>query len=124
MFFNHLQCLALCIIEILYIRLVSGYSIPPHHETGSRSFDARKPGNIAKAVYFMTNTASNAVVGLNIAPDGTIAGIGSVTSTNGIGGNLLSSTDFTPNGPDALGSQGSIQVLDNVSRVIFTVAYR
>jgi len=69
----------------------------------------------ARAVYFMTNKAENAIVALHVAPNGTIASVGSVANTDGMGGNLVSPTDLTPNGPDALGSQGSVQVSGNVS---------
>ncbi|KAJ9602361.1 hypothetical protein H2200_013216 [Cladophialophora chaetospira] len=92
--------------------MVSAYSIPPYNAPPYHGPSGpTKPGTVAKAVYFMTNTASNAVVALNVAEDGTIANVGSVTPTRGSGGNLVNPTTFAPNGPDALGSQGSIQVL-------------
>ncbi len=99
------------LIEILCIREVSGYAIPPYHGP----YGSTKPGTVARAVYFMTNTASNSIVALSVAADGTIATIGSVTPTGGSGGNLVDPMKLTPNGPDALGSQGSIQVVENVS---------
>jgi hypothetical protein len=66
----------------------------------------------------MTNTAANAIVALRVGSDGLIAGVGSVTSTAGIGGSLVNPTTFAPNGPDALGSQGSVTVQDNVSLLL------
>jgi hypothetical protein len=70
----------------------------------------------AKAVYFMTNEAENAVVALPVGMNGSIA-MGTTTSTGGAGGSQVSETDGAPNGPDALGSQASVQVADNVSSV-------
>jgi hypothetical protein len=71
----------------------------------------------AKAIYFMTNEAENAVVALPMSLNGTLA-TGTTTSTGGAGGSEVSMTDGTPNGPDALGSQGSVQVADNVSYML------
>lgn len=68
----------------------------------------------AKAVYFMTNLDSNTVVALPVADDGSVSA-GTMTLTGGAGGNLVDAMKGTPNGPDALGSQGSVQVEKNVS---------
>ena len=42
----------------------------------------------AKAVYFMTNLASNSIVALPVAEDGSVSA-GTMTSTGAAGGNLL-----------------------------------
>ena len=73
----------------------------------------------AKAVYFMTNEAQNAVVALSVAKDGSLS-TWTMTATGAAGGSLVSATDGTPNGPDALGSQGSVQVTDNVRVELFS----
>lgn len=78
---------------------------PSHRRVGPRP---------AKAVYFMTNEAQNAVVALPVGMNGSLA-MGTTTSTGGAGGSQVSMTDGTSNGPDALGSQASVQVADNVS---------
>jgi hypothetical protein len=67
----------------------------------------------AKAVYFMTNLASNAIVALPVSEDGSVSA-GTTTSTGGAGGNLVDAKKGIPNGPDALGSQGSVQVAGDV----------
>ena len=69
----------------------------------------------AKAVYFMTNLASNSIVALPVAEDGSVSA-GTMTSTGAAGGNLVDPKKGTPNGPDALASQGSVQVVGNVSK--------
>ncbi|KAK4451047.1 hypothetical protein QBC34DRAFT_378877 [Podospora aff. communis PSN243] len=61
----------------------------------------------AKALYFLTNdTPSNAVVSLQINPDGLLS-LGSVTPTNGSGSVALNSTN-QPATPDALVSQSAL----------------
>ena len=67
----------------------------------------------AKALYFMTNLASNSIVALPVAEDGSVSA-GTTTSTGGAGGNLVNAMTSAKNGPDALGSQGSVQVAGNV----------
>ena len=69
----------------------------------------------AKAVYFMTNLASNSIVALPVAEDGSVSA-GTRTSTGAAGGNLVDAKKGTPNGPDALGSQGSVQVAGDVCK--------
>jgi hypothetical protein len=69
----------------------------------------------AKAVYFMTNLASNSIAALPVADDGSVSA-GTMTSTGAAGGNLVDPKKGTPNGPDALASQGSVQVAGNVSK--------
>jgi hypothetical protein len=79
----------------------------------SRSFE-RWGGWGAETLYFMTNEAANAVVSLPIAQDGSLS-TWKMVATGGVGGSLVSPTNGSPDGPDALGSQGSVQVADNVS---------
>ena len=64
-------------------------------------------------LYFMTNQASNSIVALPIAEDGSVSA-GTTTSTGGSGGFLVDAMKGTPNGPDALGCQGAVQVVDHV----------
>ena len=73
----------------------------------------------AKAVYFMTNEAQNAVVALPVSKDGSLS-TWTMTATGAAGGSLVSAMDGTPDGPDALGSQGSVQVADDVSAELFS----
>lgn len=79
----------------------------------SRSYKGWGYGR-AKTLYFMTNLAENAVVALPVGEDGSLS-TWTMTATGGAGGSLVSPTDGTPDGPDALGSQGSVQVAENVS---------
>ena len=72
--------------------------------------------NGAKALYFMTNRAENAIVAIPIGHDGfPDVAAKTMTATGGMGGNLASTTDGSKNGPDALSSQGSVQVVGDVS---------
>jgi hypothetical protein len=66
-----------------------------------------------KAVYIMTNTAENAVIGLPVNSDGCL-GEGHVTLTGGHGGNALTGSPQQPSGPDALFSQAPITVAGEV----------
>jgi hypothetical protein len=84
----------------------SGYEPGP---SGSNGWGMQK----AKALYFMTNLASNSIVALPVAEDGSVSA-GTMTSTGGAGGNLVNAMTGAKNGPDALGSQGSVQVAGNV----------
>lgn len=61
----------------------------------------------------MTNEGDNAVVALPVGKDGSLS-TWTTASTGGAGGSLVSPTDGTPDGPDALGSQGSVQVADHM----------
>lgn len=70
----------------------------------------------AKALYFITNSANNSIVALNVAADGTLSD-GSITATGGAGMNGVDSTG-APAAPDALFSQGAVKVLGNVSPII------
>lgn len=67
----------------------------------------------AKAVYFITNAASNSIVALKVAADGTLSD-GSITPTGGAG---MSGVDDkgAPAVPDSLFSQGAVKVAGNVS---------
>jgi hypothetical protein len=79
---------------------------------GSGTGSTTTPTN-AKALYFITNSANNSIVALNVAADGTLSD-GSITATGGAGMNGVDSTG-APAAPDALFSQGAVKVLGNVS---------
>ncbi|KAF2814588.1 uncharacterized protein BDZ99DRAFT_506055 [Mytilinidion resinicola] len=64
----------------------------------------------SKAIYFLSNEASNAVVALKINHDGTLSP-GSTTLTGGAGGSGTNGNMTA--GPDALFSQGSLTVSGN-----------
>ena len=67
-----------------------------------------------KAIYFLTNDKSNAVVALPIGQDGLLRAPGTKTATGGSGGNGVTAPDNKPAAPDALFSQGSLTVAGNV----------
>ncbi|KAK3903563.1 hypothetical protein C8A05DRAFT_43223 [Staphylotrichum tortipilum] len=62
----------------------------------------------AKALYFITNDATNAIVALPIGPDGKLSP-GTVTQTGGAGSASLKS-DGQPAAPDALVSQSALTI--------------
>ena len=70
----------------------------------------------AKTVYISTNGASNAVVAISVGADGLLDAIASVTPTGGVGGAEINNvTTGSLAGPDSFGSQGSLQVVGDVS---------
>lgn len=72
----------------------------------------------ARALYFMTNLASNSIVALPIGENGfPDVAASTTTATGGTGGNLFSAVGGSPNGPDAFSSQGSVQIASDVSAV-------
>ncbi|KAF2500937.1 hypothetical protein BU16DRAFT_546384 [Lophium mytilinum] len=68
------------------------------------------PASKSKAIYFISNEPSNAVVALKINHDGTLSP-GSTTLTGGAGGSGTNGN--TTAGPDALFSQGALTVSGN-----------
>ena len=63
----------------------------------------------------MTNEgAGNSVIAIDVGNDGLLTAVSNIVSTGGTGGSLINSTDM-PAGPDAFGSQGSVQVVGDVS---------
>jgi hypothetical protein len=70
--------------------------------------------HVGKAIYFQSNEQSNSVISIPIGHDGKLYG-GGVTATGGRGGDSIDGTTLKPAGPDALSSQGSVVVSDNVS---------
>lgn len=71
----------------------------------------------ARAIYFMTNPflAPNSVVAIPIGKDGSLSEpVYTLTGGNG-GGYGKNVVTGLPGGPDAFGSQGSVQVAANVS---------
>ena len=77
----------------------------------SRNIGAPKQ---AKAIYFLTNDAVNAVVALPIKSDGTLL-MGTVTATGGSGSNAVAGTTMEPLAPDALVGQSALIISGNVS---------
>jgi hypothetical protein len=65
----------------------------------------------ARAVYFITNAASNSIVALKVAADGTLSD-GTITCTGGAG--MQGIENGAPAAPDALFSQGALKVAGNV----------
>ena len=83
---------------------------PATDEVEEKDAEEKKP----KALYFLSNAPDNAVVSLGIKDDYSLAE-GATSPTGGHGGYGLIAPDKTPAGPDALWSQGSIAVADDVS---------
>lgn len=71
----------------------------------------------AKTAYFMTNNGNNAIIAIDVADDGTLSQVASTTPTGGLGAATINGMNNMPAGPDALSSQGSLEVSGNVSRV-------
>lgn len=89
-----------------------------HHGKGGASSNSTAAPSAAKAIYFITNAANNAVVALKVAADGTLSD-GSITPTGGAGMSGVDSTG-APAAPDYLFSQGAVKVADNV-RLCFSL---
>lgn len=79
-------------------------------------------GPVGKAVYLQSNEHENSVISITIGHDGKLYG-GMTTSTGGMGGAGIDGTTNKPAGPDALSSQGSVVVKDNVSLSILSETY-
>lgn len=77
------------------------------------------PGKIAngKAIYMLSNHASNSVVAVPLSDDGSLneAG-GSSTNTGGAGANGVDGSTNQPAAPDPLFSQSALTVAGNVSQ--------
>lgn len=73
-----------------------------------------RPSSPARAVYFITNAQSNAVVALRVNDNGTLSD-GSITSTGGTGGRGINGATNQSAGPDGTFSQGAVAVAGNVS---------
>lgn len=89
----------------------------PAKPCGSKG-GAAKAAN-GKAIYMLSNQASNSVVAVPIAGDGTLneAG-GSSTDTGGSGANGVDGSTNQPAAPDPLFSQSALTVAGNVSQMI------
>jgi hypothetical protein len=74
-----------------------------------------------RALYYITNDATNAVVSLHIAEDGVI-NEGLTTSTGGAGLHGLNATGQVSGG-DALFSEGSVTVAGSVSVLCYSNYY-
>jgi hypothetical protein len=66
-----------------------------------------------KAIYMLSNDASNAVVAVPIGADGLLS-MGTLTPTGGAGSNVIDGSTNTPAGPDALDGQSCLTIADNV----------
>ncbi|KIY00244.1 uncharacterized protein Z520_03929 [Fonsecaea multimorphosa CBS 102226] len=66
----------------------------------------------ARAIYFITNDASNSVAAVPVASNGLLSE-GSLTPTGGEGGNSISGATNQPAAPDALISQSSVTIAGN-----------
>ncbi|RAO66615.1 uncharacterized protein BHQ10_002627 [Talaromyces amestolkiae] len=73
--------------------------------------ESSKASHGAKAIYFLTNEDSNSVVAIPIGRNGTLSG-GATIATGGKGGSTVNATGGA-NGPDALGSQSALAVVDD-----------
>ncbi|EED20230.1 conserved hypothetical protein [Talaromyces stipitatus ATCC 10500] len=93
-----------CITNALLVLLATAHPL----DAGHRSCEA--PSG-AKAIYFLTNEHSNSVVAIAVGANGTLSG-GVKVATGGNGGSTVNSTGGS-NGPDALGSQSALTVVDN-----------
>lgn len=69
----------------------------------------------AKCLYLATNLKPNSIRALPVNGDGSLSVQGSTTMTGGDGSNEVDPPKLTPHAPDALGSQGSVQLVDDVS---------
>ncbi|KAJ5585208.1 uncharacterized protein N7459_005008 [Penicillium hispanicum] len=74
---------------------------------------------VGKAVYLQSNEQHNSVISIPIGKDGKLHG-GVVTATGGAGGDSIDGSTNAPASPDALSSQGSVVVSDDVSCYTFT----
>ena len=97
-----LPCIALVVF-------VSGAVIPHRRAESYGRWRRTAP----RAIYFISNDASNNIVALSVQGDGTLAA-GTLTPTGGAGGNEVDGMTKQPATPDALGSQGAIRVAGNV----------
>ena len=75
----------------------------------------------AKAIYLLTNDASNAVIALKVNRDGTLSQ-GSITPTGGKGANEINVMTGMPAGPDALSSQSALTIAGSVRTPSFWYA--
>lgn len=91
-------------------------SARPARSCGSKGGDAKVANG--KAVYMLSNQASNAVVAVPIAQDGTLDEAGGFsTNTGGSGATGIDGSTNAPSNPDALFSQSALTVAGNVSQV-------
>jgi len=104
----------------LVVELAFALPAPHHHKAGG----AKKPGNGTKGMMMATNSTGtavgaafflsndptgNAVIVNTIAEDGTLS-FATAVPTGGLGAHGVTS----PNGPDAMFSQGAVKVLGNM----------
>ena len=70
-----------------------------------------------KALYLQSNEQQNAVISIAIGNDGKLHG-GITTLTGGVGGDGINGMTHAPASPDALSSQGSVFVIEDVSFLV------
>lgn len=75
----------------------------------------QQPVAVGRAIYFLTNEATNAVVALPIGSDGMLSK-GSITKTGGAGSVSIESATKKPALTDALNSQSSLTIVKEASR--------
>lgn len=98
------------IFPFLAIAALSGAAPCNHTNTGTTASAAKG----AKAVYFITNEAQNAIVALKVNADGTLSE-GSTTLTGGQGASGVDGAKNSTAGPDALFSQSAVKADGNVN---------
>ena len=95
---------------IFYIAVLSWIAnAAPHYQP-------HQPVAVGRAIYFLTNEAANAVVALPIGSDGMLSK-GSITKTDGAGSVSIESATKKPALADALNSQSSLTIVEEVSRL-------
>ena len=92
----------------------------PHNRNATAKANSSKNssarGNVAKAVYLITNDAQNSVIALPIKESGKLSH-GSVTQTGGKGSNSIDMNDNLPAAPDALVSQSALTISGEVRSI-------
>ena len=98
------------ILSLLIVTGVTRAAPCDHHKNGTGASTTKA----AKAIYFITNDAQNAVVALKVNADGTLSE-GSTTLTGGQGASGIDGAKNTTAGPDALFSQSAVKADGNVN---------
>lgn len=108
-------------LSILLVVTAAGALLVNANPMIKRSLDKSNIGHMlekAKYLYLSTNLKPNAIRAIPVNEDGSISEQGSTTLTGGDGSNEMDSTTHMPHAPDALGSQGSVQLSDNVRKSV------
>jgi hypothetical protein len=83
--------------------------------TAAPHCQSQQPATVGRAIYFLTNEATNAIVALPIGSDGMLSK-GSITKTGGAGSVSIDSATKKPALTDALNSQSSLTIVKEASR--------